>query len=238
MELWTGLVLGLVTSLHCVGMCGPIAVALPAGFPSKSRLIMSRLLYNAGRTVTYTALGIGSGIIGQTIAMAGLQRSLSIATGIIILLAVLLPTRLIHRIIPTQAVAKGTAKIKQVWGTMFRSDSLYALFIIGLLNGLLPCGPLYVALAAAAATGSVFGSAGFMFFFGLGTTPTLLATSLFGPVLGVSIRQRLAKLLPVGAVVLGLLLVLRGMSLGIPYISPNMDRSPTMIQQGQHPCCH
>jgi sulfite exporter TauE/SafE len=238
MELWTGLILGLVTSLHCVGMCGPIAIALPAGFPSKSRLIASRLLYNAGRTLTYTALGIASGIIGQTIAMAGLQRGLSIATGVIILLAVLLPTRLIHRVMPTQTIAKSTARIKQVWGRMFRSDSLYALFLIGLLNGLLPCGPLYVALAAAAATGSVFGSAGFMFFFGLGTTPSLLATSLFGPVLGVSIRQRLAKLLPVGAVVLGLLLVLRGMSLGIPYISPNMDRTPEMIQQGQHPCCH
>lgn len=236
-ELWTGFVVGILGSLHCIGMCGPIAAALPTGFTSRKRLIVSRLLYNAGRTVTYGVMGAICGMIGQTIAMAGLQRGLSVAAGIVILLAVLLPSKWLRRLIPTAAVASLTSRVKKIWGRMFQSGSLGALFTIGLLNGLLPCGFLYVGLAAAAATGSVVNATLYMLLFGLGTMPSLLAVSLFGPMLGQNVRRRLRGLLPVGAIVLGLLLVLRGMSLGIPYISPNLD-SPKAPGTETHSCCH
>ena len=91
-----------------------------------------------------------------------------------------------------------------------------------------------MALAGAAATGGVVQGALFMSLFGLGTFPIMLATSLFGPLLGQGIRNALNRLLPVGAVALALLLILRGMSLGIPYISPDLSRQGT----AQETSCH
>ena len=103
LEIWTGFVVGILGSIHCIGMCGPIALALPSGFPTRSQLLVSRLLYNGGRVLTYAALGAVSGLLGKTIAMAGFQQSLSIAGGVAIVLMVLLPSKFAHRVLPMQS---------------------------------------------------------------------------------------------------------------------------------------
>lgn len=233
LELWTAFVIGFLGSIHCIGMCGPIALALPGGMPSKTHLVASRLLYNGGRILTYAGLGAICGLLGKTIAMAGFQQVLSIVAGVAILLAVFIPSRLSRRILPGKLTARLVDRIKSVWVRLFSNRSMRSLFLIGLLNGFLPCGFLYLGLAASATTGSVAGGAGYMAMFGLGTTPALLITSLFGGMLSLRIRRFFLKLLPVGAVVLGLLLVLRGMSLGIPYLSPDMDK-----QKVHNTSCH
>lgn len=230
-ELYAGFVVGILGSVHCIGMCGPIVVGLPAGFSNRSRLLISRLLYSGGRVMTYILMGAMVGLIGKSIVLAGFQRWLSIAAGVGIILAVILPSDITQKIFPAKFNYLIVDKIRKAWGSLFQKRTMPSMVAIGLLNGLLPCGFLYAGLAAAATTGSALSAAGYMAWFGLGTVPALLATSLFGSLLNVRVRQSMLRLLPVGAVVLGLLLVLRGMNLGIPYISPKLDTET-------HSCCH
>ena len=115
MELWTAFAIGILGSVHCVGMCGPIALALPHIHDSRRTLIFSRLLYNAGRTTTYAALGVISGIFGRTISAVGFQQTLSIVLGVIILLAVLLPSKYLRRFMPTMFTAGFMERTKSYW---------------------------------------------------------------------------------------------------------------------------
>lgn len=230
-EIFAGFVVGILGSVHCVGMCGPIVIGLPVSFSTRTRLFISRLLYSGGRVITYMLMGAAVGLVGKSIAMAGFHRWLSIAAGIGIILAVLLPANITQKIFPAKFNQLIVDRIRRAWGSLFQKRTMGSMVAIGLLNGLLPCGFLYAGLAAAATTGSALSAAGYMFWFGLGTVPALLATSLFGSVLTVRARQFFLRLLPVGAVVLGLLLVLRGMNLGIPYVSPKMESET-------HSCCH
>ncbi len=217
---YAALMIGLVGSLHCIGMCGPIAVSLPLGRKSWWHRTLGGLTYNTGRILTYGILGALFGLLGQGIEMAGLQRWASILIGAAMILSVLFP-----------ALFKGKIKIEQLlfgyagrmigkFRKLFTINSLPSLFLIGLLNGLLPCGLVYVAVAGALNTNSVLGGIGFMIVFGLGTLPMMLAIPLLGNLVGSGFRKKYQYVLSIMVVVLGILFVLRGLSLGIPYVSP------------------
>jgi len=236
MEVWTAFIIGLAGSLHCIGMCGPIAVALPIGDVSRTRHIVGRITYNTGRILTYALLGLGAGLVGQTIKVSGYQQVLSIVLGVLILLAVFLPGRFGAVLIGSRLHARLFEPMRQLWGQLFGQNSVQSMFIVGLLNGFLPCGLVYVALAGAAITGTPLKGALYMAVFGSGTFPVMLAMSLIGRLLGAGFRTKLRKLVPVGAVLLGLLFVMRGMSLGIPYISPKMEQNSG--GQTEVKCCH
>lgn len=225
---------GILGSLHCIGMCGPIALTLPGAGGSRGRVLAGRLVYNAGRVTTYMVLGAVAGFIGQAMALAGWQQAVSIVAGAGILVAVLVPRRWVRAILPEAVTGGFVTRLGEAWRRLFAHGSLPAMLSIGLLNGFLPCGFLYMALGASAVSGSPWQAAAYMGAFGLGTVPSILATSLFGPFLAPNLRQRLVRILPVGAAVLGLLLLLRGMSLGIPYISPKVSAATQTVDG----CCH
>lgn len=212
--------LGLVGSLHCLGMCGPIAIALP-GSESRLRLLASRLMYNLGRILTYALLGYIAGIGGRSIAFSGWQNGLSIAMGILIIAAILIPRRFMSWLFPSQIFGVVGARFALIWKEMFGRGTVSSLLAIGILNGFLPCGLVYVAVAASMSSGIEIDSVMYMILFGLGTVPAMLTVSLLGQAISTRVRLRLTRLVPVGAVVLGCLLILRGMSLGIPYVSPS-----------------
>lgn len=107
------------------------------------------------------------------------------------------------------------------------------MFFTGLLNGLLPCGAVYAALTASVAMGSVVGGAIFMFFFGLGTIPLMFAAVIMGNVITLKTRQKVLKLLPFLMIILGILFILRGLDLGIPFISPTSES----LQLGNEEIC-
>lgn len=235
MEIWTAFLIGLAGSLHCIGMCGPIAVSLPSGNTSRVRHVTGRILYNVGRIVTYALLGMGAGLLGQTVHVSGYQQTLSIVLGVLILLAVILPSRFGAFLTGARLHARLFEPLKRIWMRLFGQNSVKALFIVGLLNGFLPCGLVYVALAGAVSTGGYLTGAAYMAVFGVGTFPVMLAMSMVGRLLGYGFRTRLRRLIPVGAVLLATLFILRGMSLGIPYVSPDIQ------QQGGHAAvesCH
>jgi sulfite exporter TauE/SafE len=219
MDYWTAFVLGLFGSLHCAGMCGPLAMALPATGGSTLSFAAGRAAYNLGRVLTYCMLGILFGLIGQSLFLAGIQRWVSIALGVL-LLAGLFGSR---KLSASATVTRLVSGLKVRMAGMLRQRSFVSLSVLGLLNGLLPCGLVYVACAGATTTGDPFGGAAYMASFGLGTVPMMLAISLSGKLIPVSIRLKLVKAIPISVFLLATLLILRGMSLGIPYISPDLS---------------
>ncbi len=236
MELWTAFIIGLAGSLHCIGMCGPIAIALPLKDESKYRLLIGRILYNFGRIITYALLGLIFGFIGQSFFIGGYQQTLSIALGVLILLTLFLPSKYASYLTGARLHEKLISRIKGVWRKLTEKNSISSLFLIGLLNGFLPCGLVYIAIAGSISTGNALGGAFYMAIFGFGTFPVMLAMSLIGKILSFNMKLKLRKLLPVGVAVLAVLFILRGMSLGIPYISPKIEKQES--GQTTVDCCH
>lgn len=221
MSTWplVALLLGVASSAHCVGMCGPIALAVPAGGRSLAARWGSTFLLNGGRMVTYALLGAAFGTMGWGIRLAGLQQGLSVLAGVLMLAAVAVPG-LLERWSPTGKLAMGIGRIRSVLARNLKRTAPEALFFTGALNGLLPCGMVYAALIAAAATGGAWEGTLFMMLFGLGTWPALFALRLLGMAVGPLLRDRLRGFAKGAMLVTGLLLVLRGAGLGIPYVSP------------------
>ena len=218
MECWTAVVLGLVGSLHCAGMCGPLALALPVTGATAPGFLLGRLAYNLGRIVTYCGLGLVFGLVGKSLFLAGVQRWVSIGLGLLVLVSLFASRRLaLSR--PVEALV---GRLKRGMSGLLRRRSLASLVILGLLNGLLPCGLVYAAGAGAMATSSVVAGVSYMAAFGVGTVPMMLGISLSGRLVPPAFRLRLARAIPVSVFLLGSLLILRGLSLGIPYVSPHL----------------
>ena len=219
----TALSIGLLGSFHCVGMCGPIALALPVHTPSPWKYFLSRILYNLGRVATYMWLGALMGFVGQRVMLAGVQQNLSILIGVLILLGVVLPKKITSRLENFSLLGKMYSVVRSGISNLFQQRTLGSLFIIGMVNGLLPCGFVYVALAGAATTGDALRGATFLLGFGLGTIPLMFAVSYYGKMITLNVRAKISKLIPLFTVLLALLFILRGLNLGIPYVSPKLD---------------
>ncbi len=228
------LVLGFIGSFHCVAMCGPIALALPLNRSSLGTQVGGILAYNGGRVVTYSLLGSLFGIIGASFILAGYQQILSIALGAVILISVVLPEHLTSRFRITSGLFSFLGAKKYQVGKLFGRKGLPALFLIGLLNGLLPCGFVYAGIAGAVLVGGSMQGALFMTLFGLGTIPAMAIISLTGNKISVGFRNKLQRVLPFLVIIMALFLILRGMNLGIPYLSPRFST----IQEKQHMLCH
>jgi sulfite exporter TauE/SafE len=233
MEYISALVLGLLGSFHCIGMCGPIAIALPLKTNTWSARIASSLVYNIGRTITYGILGFIFGLIGKGISLGGLQQWVSIILGIIMILSVIFPF-LFRKIKIEKSTYKMVSSLKGKFGKMFSIRSYSSLFTIGILNGFLPCGLVYIAIAGAIVSGEIQNGIFYMIVFGLGTIPVMMALSILGNVISVKFRNKIRVIIPVFIVIIGLLFILRGMNLGIKYVSPKFNKEePTEVE-----CCH
>lgn len=219
--------LGLLSSLHCVGMCGPIALALPLNRHSGWTMLGGVLLNNLARISGYALLGVLAGTAGMGLALAGLQSYLSIIAGCVMLLVLLAGHKQLH--IAGMHVAAG--KWKAAAARLFGSSAPHTLLLIGLLNALLPCGFVYMALAAAVSTGGAAAGALFMACFGLGTMPALITVAFARQLLGPALRAKARTLAPVLVAVLACTLIVRGLHLGIPYLSPRV------AQDTFAPCC-
>jgi sulfite exporter TauE/SafE len=222
MEVWSGFILGFFGSLHCIGMCGPIVLALPSAQGSGFSFIYGRVLYNFGRIITYALVGLLFGLLGSKIYMFGLQQAVSIALGLIIILWIFTPSALKNKIRNYSGFNLFTVKLKNLFLPLFRKKSNASMLLIGVLNGFLPCGFVYMGIAGALAISGANAVNGmfFMALFGIGTIPAMLGTSIAGNYINVGIKRKLAKLIPVFALLLAVIFVLRGLNLGIPYISP------------------
>ena len=239
MDFLQPLIIGLLGSFHCMGMCGPIALSLPLKEKSWETRIISGVLYNLGRVLTYVFLGLIFGLLGLGIHIWGIQQWVSIGVGTMMMLSVAFPI-LFHGSKLTGGIDGIFSGFKKYFGRFFGFRTYLSIWTIGFLNGLLPCGLVYIALAGALVSTSPINGALYMMIFGLGTLPALLALSLLGNVISMAFRRRMQKLIPFMIILIGILFVLRGMNLGIPYISPKMDQPQKhKTEQLQKPeCCH
>jgi hypothetical protein len=229
----TALGIGLIGSFHCIGMCGPIALALPVSKDRWDARVYGTLLYNIGRTITYGILGIVFGLVGKGLSLGGLQQWASIAIGAIMILSVLFPV-VFRKVNIEKATYKMVSKMKGIFGKMFSIRSYGSLFTIGLLNGFLPCGLVYMALAGAIVSAELLSGMLYMIIFGLGTIPVMLALTLLGNVVSIRFRNKIRKIIPIFIIIIGILFMLRGMNLGIKYISPKLSEEEPMKVE----CCH
>ena len=237
MFLWTAFIVGLVGSAHCAGMCGPIALALPLKNENWFSRVSGGLVYNSGRIITYMILGAIFGLLGKGLNMAGFQLWASIVIGILMIVMVVIP--IIFKKLPSlNTVFEGySARLISGFRNLFRKGDTESLFGIGLMNGILPCGLVYVAVAGAIISGDFVSAMLYMALFGAGTIPVMLAVSLAGTMISLNLRIFVNKLSPYVIVLLGVLFILRGLSLGIPYISPKSEALTPVIEKA-HKCCH
>ena len=220
--LYTAFVLGLMGSFHCVGMCGPIAISLPLRGHNFLQKTIGGLLYNLGRTFTYGIMGAFFGLIGQGFHFLGFQQSVSIIMGSLMIMSVTLPFLYSNRI--SVNFEFFTGPLRRSIQQLFRVRSYRGLFLIGLLNGLLPCGLVYLAIAGAIGAGSVLSGILFMILFGLGTLPMMLLVSGIGNMISLAVRNKMRKVVPYVVVIIGIIFILRGLSLGIPFLSPPAEK--------------
>lgn len=216
MTFWTtALLLGFAGSLHCVGMCGPLLLALPLDAAGKRQVVRQMLVYHSGRILTYAALGVLFGLVGQGLAIAGFQKILSISAGIFMLGMAFMAWRFERLVTALPGFGAFSQWVKTSIGKMLRSNPNSSTFSMGLLNGLLPCGMVYAALAGAIATTGGAEGGLFMGVFGLGTLPLLLVVSVFRGSFSSSMRQKIRVAQPILIGIVGLLLLQRGLNLDL-----------------------
>jgi uncharacterized protein len=199
----TAFLLGLMGSLHCAGMCGPLALMTPVVGTTRTSIVASRALYHAGRITTYATIGVVFGVIGQSVVFAGFQRWLSFVVGILMLLILVLANPL------KRQLTRIPLSIKTLFGKLLRQRTYRSIFALGATNGLLPCGLVYMAGAASIATGNAALAAAYMVLFGLGTLPMLFAISSAGERLNLRRFPSLQKLGPICGAFVAVLLIVR-----------------------------
>ncbi|ARV15231.1 sulfite exporter TauE/SafE family protein [Polaribacter sp. SA4-12] len=215
----SAIIFGLLGSFHCVGMCGPIAFMLPIDRQNKTKGLFQILSYHLGRLFSYSLIGLLFGFLGKGFYFFGFQQQLSIVVGISMIIVVIFPT-FFSKVNFSKNITRIISKVKNALGKELKKKRNDTFFTIGFLNGFLPCGLVYMAVFGALATTNAFLGSLYMFIFGLGTIPLMTAVVYLGNFTKGSLRKNIQKMIPIVVVIIGILFILRGLGLGIPYISP------------------
>ena len=213
-------ILGLLGSFHCVGMCGPIAFMLPVDRSNTFKKITQIAIYHFGRLLAYSIIGLVFGLIGKSLYIFGFQQQLTIIIGVLMILVVLIPQQTFNKYNFSKPIYRLISKVKSALGSAMKKKTMDTFLTIGFLNGFLPCGLVYMALFAAIAGGNALNGILYMAVFGLGTIPLMTTAIYFSQFLKGKARQRIQKAIPVFVILIGALFILRGLGLGIPYLSP------------------
>lgn len=218
--LYTAFILGLLGSLHCVGMCGPIAFMLPVDRSHSIKKIGQISIYHVGRLLSYGLLGLIFGLVGKGLYLFGLQQQLSILIGALMIIIVILPYKTFNKYNLSRPLYKLISNVKSGLGKAMKRKTADTFLTIGFLNGFLPCGLVYMAVFGSLATANAYAGSLYMILFGLGTIPLMTSAIYLGKFINSKVKQRIQKAVPVFVIIIGALFILRGLGLGIPYISP------------------
>lgn len=218
--LYTALLFGLLGSFHCVGMCGPIAFMLPVDRNNSFKKLGQIFLYHFGRILAYSIIGLAFGLVGKSLNLFGFQQQLSIIIGVLMVLVIFIPQKTFNKYNFSKPVCRIISKVKSALGKELKKKTPDTFLTIGFLNGFLPCGLVYMAVFGAIASGNALQGSLYMAMFGLGTIPLMTSAIYLGNFLNAQVRQRIRRAIPVLVVIIGCLFIVRGLGLGIPYISP------------------
>ena len=193
---------------------------MPLGNKTKAQKRVAVVLYNLGRLSTYALFGLILGFLGEGLSLIGISQYLSLVFGLLIVFIGLLSIFKVKNPIANGAFFSSYTLLKKSFSKQLQKRSNTAFFSMGVLNGFLPCGLIYVALAGALSAGSVWNAMIFMLLFGLGTLPAMLLVPLFSNKIKPFLQKRWKLAIPILTLCFGLLMVIRGSNLGIPYLSP------------------
>lgn len=230
--LYSALLLGLISSLHCMGMCGPIAMMLPVDRTNETKKTIQILLYHTGRLMAYGSLGIIFGLLGRGLYLAGMQQNVAIASGIIMITIIAVPEKKFAKYNFSKPIYKVISSVKSGLGAQFRRKSNKAIFITGLLNGFLPCALVYAALFGAIAMQNALLGGLYMVLYGIGTIPMMSAVVYVSNMLTSPLRNKLNSFIPYAVAIIGVFFIIRGLGLGIPYLSP--ETNSLFVQEIPH----
>ena len=219
--LFTAIILGLVSSFHCIGMCGPIAMMLPVDHQNPMKKAFQISLYHVGRLLAYGTLGLLFGFLGKGLFLAGMQQQLSIIVGLMMIVFILTPEKLFAKYNFSKPIYKIISQVKSSLGKQFKSKTPDAFLTIGLLNGFLPCGMVYAALFGAIAMQNEWLGVSYMLLYGFGTIPLMTIAVYASQWVSMPFRQKIQKTIPVLVILMGTLFIFRGLGLDIPFISPS-----------------
>jgi hypothetical protein len=223
----SGFLIGITGSLHCVAMCGPLVLVVPTSTKGLKKTVPDILIYHAGRIGFYALLGLISGWVGIGLFLFIPFQWISITIGILMLIMAWFS---LGNALPFQQSIMGfvSRKLSVLYRKLKDDPNKVLLLGVGFLNGMLPCGLVYFGLLNAIASASTLDSILCMIAFGLGTLPSLFFFSLYTN----TIKKRMSfqKVIPYFLSIAALLMILRGMNLGIPYISPKIE----VIQNNGH----
>lgn len=219
--IYSAIILGLISSFHCIGMCGPIAMMLPVDRTNPTKKTTQILTYHLGRLTAYSSFGLLFGLLGKGLFIAGFQQQLSIIVGLLMILVAVVPEKVFAKYNFSRPVYNLISKVKTSLGKQFKNKSYKSLFTIGLLNGYLPCGMVYVALFGAIAMQSLPIGTLYMFLFGLGTIPMMSAVVYAANFITPKTRNSIQKAIPILTILIGMVFIVRGLGLDIPFLSPS-----------------
>jgi hypothetical protein len=231
---FSAILFGLLGSFHCIGMCGPIAFMLPVDKQNNTKRFLQIFMYHFGRILTYGFLGLLFGLLGKGFYFFGFQQNLSIIIGVIMILVIILPSKFVNKFSATKPIYKLLSGVKNRLGKELKKKRTDTFFTIGFLNGFLPCGLVYMAIFGSIAAGNALDGSIYMMLFGLGTIPLMTLFVYIGNFATGLVRKRIQQFIPVAVVIVGVLFILRGLGLGIPYVSPVHIHE--MVDGGQ--MCH
>ncbi|MBB6371046.1 sulfite exporter TauE/SafE family protein [Chryseobacterium shigense] len=232
----SAIALGFASGFHCIGMCGPIALSMGLTKKQATNFYLQNLTYQFGRIFTYSLLGAILGIVGEGFEMAGFQQYLTIIAGVLLIIMALFSFGGKDFASKIPFLSGFLFSVKSNLGKLLQKADYRSRFTTGVLNGFLPCGMVYMALTASLAAGGIWQGASYMALFGLGTLPFMFAVVLAGNLMNQAFRIKILKAVPVIMIILGGLFILRGLELGIPYISPRAEAMT--ISKDHNANCH
>ncbi len=238
MDIWTAFLIGFIGSFHCVGMCGAIALSLPYQGITRFATVLNGLVYNLGRVSSYSLIGAILGALGQGVLLAGMQQFLSIAVGVLLLLAAFSIINFEKELVALPFLSRWYLNIRTQLSRLIKSHSprKQSLYLVGVMNGFLPCGLVYLAIVGAISVGSVLGGSLYMAVFGLGTVPMMVLVAILGNIFSLNFRKYIQKVTPFLLFVFAILFILRCLNLDIPYISPQLIQDNSNLNTP--PICH
>lgn len=225
---------GFMGSFHCIGMCGPLQLALPQKQNNDWFNLKNKLIYNFSRVFAYMILGAIFGLLGKGLSLAGFQQKMSIVAGIILLVIAVFNYK---SNINNKIMSVWSQKINALFTKFLTNKSSFSWWILGFINGFLPCGLVYIALAIAVSTESIFQASITMALFGLATIPSLIALSWGWMKINFKWKSYFQKISGVYSLALAFILILRGLNLGIPMLSPKIEveKNHTQLECCENP---
>lgn len=225
---YTALILGFLGSLHCVGMCGPLTLMIPTTGDGRWKFILGRSLYNVGRVLMYGFLGLFVGFFGEQLSFFSSQKTFSIILGAVILLVLLLPQKWQDKLSIYTSMARLASWVKSSLSSLYKKHTYFAQFFFGLVNGLLPCGLVYAALAGAFLSSEIWQGGVYMLLFGVGTLPMMLSLSFGSAWIKKIFGNKISKVIPVTYGIIAIWLILRGFNVNVPslYTAPDVENIP------------